>query len=191
MPPRARMRLPATFPVDDRRAAGRRPALLCRTCEGSEVQAVIRTAMGFTSAAAPATGSGASRNRWHPGVSGMRSKRSPRAGSENADRVFPDRSRPSAARILPAASSATRSRENPQAPLGARSISGPHAICPFKPGAFLAQATHGECLAHGRVVAFAYFGEPRCLIFPDRFPRSPSLGSYRPAVLDATGGRPI
>ncbi len=39
------MMLPATFPVDDRRAAGRRPALLCRTCEDSEVQAVIRTAM--------------------------------------------------------------------------------------------------------------------------------------------------
>ena len=38
--------VPATFPVDDRRAAGRRPDPLCRTCDGSEVQAVLRTEIG-------------------------------------------------------------------------------------------------------------------------------------------------
>ena len=44
-PPRARMMVPATFPVDDRRAVGRRPDAGCRTCEGSDVQAVFRTEM--------------------------------------------------------------------------------------------------------------------------------------------------
>ena len=43
-PPRYRM-LPATFPVDDRRAADRRPDPPCRTCDGSDVQAVVRTEM--------------------------------------------------------------------------------------------------------------------------------------------------
>ena len=39
------MMVPATFPVDDRRAVGRRPDAGCRTCEGSDVQAVFRTEM--------------------------------------------------------------------------------------------------------------------------------------------------
>jgi hypothetical protein len=39
------MMLPATFPVDDRRAADRRPDPVCRTCDGTDVKAVVRTEM--------------------------------------------------------------------------------------------------------------------------------------------------
>jgi len=34
-----------TFPVDDRRAADRRADPVCRTCDSSEVKAVVRTTM--------------------------------------------------------------------------------------------------------------------------------------------------
>jgi hypothetical protein len=37
--------LSTTFPVDDRRAADRRPNPACRTCDGTEVKAVVRTEM--------------------------------------------------------------------------------------------------------------------------------------------------
>jgi hypothetical protein len=37
--------LPTTFPVDDRRAADRRADPSCRTCEGADVKAVVRTEM--------------------------------------------------------------------------------------------------------------------------------------------------
>ena len=43
--PKDTQMVPATFPVDDRRAAGRRPDPVCRTCDGSVVQAVVRTEM--------------------------------------------------------------------------------------------------------------------------------------------------
>ena len=37
--------LSTTFPVDDRRAADRRPNPACGTCDGAEVKAVVRTEM--------------------------------------------------------------------------------------------------------------------------------------------------
>jgi hypothetical protein len=43
--PKGSNMLPATFPVDDRRAADRRPDPVCRICDGSDVQAVVRTEM--------------------------------------------------------------------------------------------------------------------------------------------------
>ena len=43
--PKGSQMVPATFPVDDRRAAGRRPDPVCRTCDGSAVLVVVRTEM--------------------------------------------------------------------------------------------------------------------------------------------------
>ena len=43
--PKGSQMVPATFPVEDRRGAGPRPDPVCRTCDGSDVQAVVRTEM--------------------------------------------------------------------------------------------------------------------------------------------------